>query len=478
MLFLAIAIEGYVVLACELLVIRQLVPFVGSGIETTAIVIGGVLLPLAFGYHWGGTALNRHGVRRREAGGEEVQPFSVRRILSRNIVIAMAFLGLGLPSPLLEIYFSFMQDIGVTHRLLQTSLYTLVFVVPPMFLLAQTVPLISNCFLRRQLSEITGRMLFFSTAGAFLGSIFSTIVLMTTIGVHNTITVTIGLLFVLSLLIARRRFSELLVWAAFTFIVTAAINNPRVMQSSDIVSDNAYNVVQIQETPQGRLMFVNRSRSSMLANRPEDDFQYIQYINSIFIDPIADPTRPNAVPRDILVIGAGGFTVGRRDTFNNYAFVDIDGALLDVTEKHFLREKLSPNKKFIAASARAFLNGDSKQYDLVVIDVYTMPNSIPMECVTQEFLIAVKEHLKPEGIIVANVISQPTLSDDFSVRYSNTFASVFPVHSRQIIGAFDPWSKDADNNNRNVLYLYFNNPHASDNIIYSDDRNTYSLDRP
>jgi hypothetical protein len=31
--FLVILIEGYVVLACELLAIRQLIPFVGSGTE-------------------------------------------------------------------------------------------------------------------------------------------------------------------------------------------------------------------------------------------------------------------------------------------------------------------------------------------------------------------------------------------------------------------------------------------------------------
>ena len=48
-LLAAIAIEGYVVLAVELLAIRQLTPYVGNATDTVAIVIAAVLLPLAFG---------------------------------------------------------------------------------------------------------------------------------------------------------------------------------------------------------------------------------------------------------------------------------------------------------------------------------------------------------------------------------------------------------------------------------------------
>jgi hypothetical protein len=53
----AIAIEGYAVLAVELLAIRQLTPYVGNATDTVAIVIAAVLLPLAFGYEAGGRAL-------------------------------------------------------------------------------------------------------------------------------------------------------------------------------------------------------------------------------------------------------------------------------------------------------------------------------------------------------------------------------------------------------------------------------------
>ena len=93
-LLAAIALEGYVVLAVELLAIRQLTPYVGNATDTVAIVIAAVLLPLAFGYEAGG----RSGL----GAGDE---FGVRRRLARNLLIAALILGLGLSHPSLVAFF-------------------------------------------------------------------------------------------------------------------------------------------------------------------------------------------------------------------------------------------------------------------------------------------------------------------------------------------------------------------------------------
>lgn len=49
-LFLIIFLEGYVVLASEILAIRQTLPNLGGATDSTAIIIAGVLMPLALGY--------------------------------------------------------------------------------------------------------------------------------------------------------------------------------------------------------------------------------------------------------------------------------------------------------------------------------------------------------------------------------------------------------------------------------------------
>ena len=99
-----------------------------------------------------------------------------------------------------------------------------------------------------------------------------------------------------------------------------------------------------------------------------------------------------------------------------------------------------------------------------------------MECTTREFLLDVKALLKDKAVVLANIISNPTFSDKFTVRYHNTFTSVFPIFSRQIIGKTNLWGEDEDVS-KNVFYMYFNNKYTNDNSIYTDDKNTYSIDR-
>ena len=143
---------------------------------------------------------------------------------------------------------------------------------------------------------------------------------------------------------------------------------------------------------------------------------------------------------------------------------------------------MPPNKKVVAASARAFLRRDEGHYDLIVLDVYTNTFSIPMETTTRDFLLDVKKRLKAGGIVVANILASPTFDDRFSIRYDNTFASVFPAYTRELVSSFQPWKdlwpKQERPQINNALYIYIDNPHAGDDGVYTDDKNTYSLDRP
>ncbi|MGE0755103.1 MAG: fused MFS/spermidine synthase [Alphaproteobacteria bacterium] len=475
LLFIIILIEGYVVLATELLAIRQLIPFVGSGTETISIIISAVLLPLAIGYHAGGKAFSRQYQLRKAKGVEE--PLTVRKLLLRNIVTALIILSIGMSYLLMDAFFGLLSAFGATHRLTQTTVYCLLFLVYPVYLLGQTVPLVSNYFSRHKLSEITGRMLFFSTAGSFLGSVFSTIVLMTTIGVHNTVILTLGLLCVLVILLVRRPLAYENFLCGFIFLMLLLMNGNTMMDTMRVVSNNAYNIVQVIDEPHKKStnLIINRSHSSKISNDPKQNFVYWQYVQSVFID-----TMPQSgPPKDILILGAGGFTIGLTDKHNNYLYVDIDKALKEVVEKNFLRKPLTPNKRFLDASARAFVHTHDQQYDLILIDTYTNFLSIAQEATTKEFLQDTKKLLKPNGVLLANVIMSPDFRELFSVRYHNTFASVFPVFSRQVLGNYKPWPNKETSvlDMNNVIYSYYNHDMTQDSALYTDDRNTYSLDR-
>jgi SAM-dependent methyltransferase len=254
------------------------------------------------------------------------------------------------------------------------------------------------------------------------------------------------------------------------------------MKALNIVSNNTYNTVAIdsvKDEPDSRILNVNRSSSSKISNDTSKYFEYWKYIQPTFIEPISSGTEP---PRDLLIIGAGGFSIGEFDTHNHYTYVDIDPALKEVSERYFLKKKLTDNKKFVPLSARAFLTQNKEKYDFILLDTFTNTIALPMECTTREFLEAVKSHLKPGGIVVANIISNPTFDERFTVRYHNTFASVFPQFTRQVIGDFNGWEDEKDPKTgmvrmKNVLYIYYHNKFIGDDTIYTDDKNTFSLDR-
>ncbi len=463
LLFAIILIEGYVVLASELLAIRQLIPFVGSGVETVSIIISAVLLPLAVGYHAGGQSCIRH--------RKSTTHFSPRRLLLRNLLWALIILSLGLSHYIIDQLFSFFIHIGIRHHLLQTAIYSGIFLVYPVFLLGQTVPLVSHYFARHRLSEITGLMLFFSTTGSFLGSIFSTIVLMSFIGVSNTLIITMSLLALLCLLLVRRWYSITTLTCAVVIAGLFWANTSEETRKKNIVSDNAYSQIRILTDDDKKTFIVNRSKSSQLNEENEATFEYVSYIDEVFIHPLSKKHPA----RDILILGAGGFTIGLHDRMNRYTFVDIDPDIKRTAETHFLPNPLGENKHFVPISARAFLKGTNKRYDLIILDAYTNIASIPAEMISREFLLDVKARLKKRGTIIANAIVSPDFSDKFSARYHNTFTSVFPLSTRQVMQRFS-WAQRRKHN-ANVLYIYHDSPFAGERGYYTDDLSSYSLDR-
>ncbi len=464
--FTVIFIEGYVVLATELLAIRQLIPFVGSGTETIAIVIAAVLLPLAIGYFVGGR------YKPRMVRGTQV---TVREKLIRNLINASLILTFGLSYLILELFFSLLSGAGITHRVAQAAIYSLLFLVYPVFLLGQTVPLVSNYFSRHKLSEATGKMLFASTVGSFCGSIISTLILMTTIGVHNTVIVNIGFLVAVVFLLSKHIVGVNNILMLCVLGVAAVLNNgTSLSRTMHMIGDNNYNTIMVTEKDNARTLILNRSSSAKYTEKMEERHPHLQYIENNFIKPIAGASPP----KSILVIGAGGFMLGLEDTTNDYTFVDIDKTLKAVAEDHFLKRKLGANKHFVPEPGEVFLLHNTRKYDLIFLDAYTNMHALPPQLITEEFFTHVKNALATDGIFLANVISSPNFSTRFSYKIDNTLESVFPHISRQIIpyeGSFNAWNNSSSAKNAvNLIYSYFHKKQTDG--IYTIDKNNYFLD--
>lgn len=463
-LFAIIIIEGYVVLSSELLAIRLTIPFVGSGTDTVSIIIAAVLLPLSFGYYFGGQFKpykTRHG-----------HVVGVREKLTRNIFISTILLVFGLSYLPLLLFLGTLIDQGLTNRLILTAIYSGIFLVTPVFLLGQTIPLISNYFSREKLSEITGRILFFSTIGSFLGATFSTLILMATVGVHYTAALNFILLAGLFFTLGKRN-SELAKGSMIALVLLGLVfNSAKVMEMLNVVENNQYNMIRVFDDPASDMRILslnNNSDSGYSKNGKKHD--YIEFIETNFIDVLPKSGKPV----NILVIGAGGFTIGLEDAHNLYHFVDIDGSLKEIAERDFLQQKLGPNKIFHPVSAEAFLASGDETFDLIILDAYLGDLTIPEQLVTQDFFRRVKNRLGDNGIVAANFILSPSFANAYSRNIDNTFRSVFPFVTRQVIGHYNGWdAKTMDN----TIYIYNRHADETKTKIYTDNKNTVYYDKP
>lgn len=466
-LLFIIILEGFVVLSYELIAMRLSIPYVGSGTDTIAIIIASVLMPLAFGYQAGG--------RFKPFIARSGTHFSVREKLAQNVRIASVIVLFGISYFSVSLFFQSLMDAGNNNRLIMTTLYCGVFIVTPVYLLGQTIPLVSNFFSKKRLPQVTGTILFVSTIGSFLGAVFSTVILMSVIGVNYTALFCLCLLAIILFIIGGKQKERNYITAFLVIGLGFFMNNTQTLSYFNIVAFNQYNMVRVFEGDDGtRYISLNGNASSKITP-DKQAHEYIEFYNEHFIYPsLKDKNKP---PMNILVIGTGGFTVGLKDTKNTYTFIDIDKNLKAISEKYFLKEKLPENKTFIPQPARAFLVETQKKYDIIIVDVFLGQSTLPEHLMTAEFFTKVKSHLKDGGVMLTNFILSALYGDDFARNVDITLRSVFPFISRQIMGNF--YGFEDKNDYVNVIYMYrYHADESSHPHIYRDIKNPIFWDIP
>ena len=447
MLLLAVFVGGYSSLSLELIVLRQLSSFVGSTTITVSIVMGSFLAFMSWGYYKGSV--------------ESVSRFSLRNQAANDFLIIALLVVLASSYILIDVYFMAFNKAGITSNIIQTALYSLVFLSYGPYLFGKITAMLSR-YLHYRDSNFTGKIMAVDTVGSVLGSLFTTLIIMPFIGVNHTIVVVVSITLAASFFLSRRRN-----YVAMLTILLAAVlfNQDKLLKDTyGIIENNAVATIGVHETDDGksRLLVVNGSMSSKVSKEHKLNFPYINFINDNFIR-----TIPKTETKDILVVGAGGFTVGINDTRNNYVYVDVDKNLKRITEEAFLRQKLTPNKKFVVQDANQFLKESRDKYDVIVLDTYSSRQYIPMELVTREYFERAKNNLKDGGILLLNAIASPNFGDDFAMNLDNTLRSVFRDNLRaQTIRHFNAWKKGTRDN---IVYIYYNHPNPGK--IYTINKN-------
>ncbi|MCY4594825.1 MAG: fused MFS/spermidine synthase [Bryobacterales bacterium] len=435
--------EGYASLAAEILALRRMVPFAGSAVSVTALLLAVYLAALAGGYRRGG----------RLARSGDPRPRLALRLAAAAALAAFwlsdagSVLAFGLPVP----------------ELAQVAVYSLVGIAPIGWLLAECVLLAHACARGVDPSRTAGGVFAVSTVGNVGGALLTTFVLLRFLG---TAAATIALVVALCLaaLAAHRRSvpaAALLAAAMFPLFDLW-------IEATVYVERNAYADYRIVELNDGgRVLDV----SGQAASRHDGaglGWEYAERIEKTLCE--AGETR-------VLVLGAAGMTLGRGAPCElDVAFVDIDPAQRRIAGL-FLGAEVETSGTFAAADARAFLRDDPGDWPAIVVDTYSNPRILPQHLLTVEFYRLARSRLSAEGTLYVNHLAWP---DDtlFRTRAERTLRSVFADCSSWPVGIEQGrgWYA-ASSESGNLLFRCRKGPHDGDTAIYSDAVPRADLDR-
>ncbi|MEP6557565.1 MAG: fused MFS/spermidine synthase [Burkholderiales bacterium] len=394
---LVIFVEGFASLGIEIIALRRLVPQIGSSITVTAPTIALFLLALAAGY-W--------------SGGRIAQDFE-RRVL-RNFLAAALIAGVGLSSVVVEALFGTVQDPWLAYLLLMALV-----VCPPAWLLAQTVPLLTNILPQRRVGAASGVALTASTAGSVLGAAVLALVVMQRLGVAAAVLLCAATLALVVLAAASRAGQRPLAGiAALVLVGVTAVNlMPRSGTHETAYAD--YRTVERQTVSLSdglpgtdRTLIINNQLASQLGGARGADGSvpkraaYVERLQQVLLQEL------QLADRRILVLGAGGFTLSLGDASNHYTYVDVDPAIQQIAERDFLGGPIAG--EFIAADARGFIRGTDQRFDAVVVDVYSAHAAMPAHLVTLEFWQSLRRPLTDGGTVLANLILDGPLASAFA----------------------------------------------------------------
>jgi len=439
LLYTIVFIEGFCSLGAEIVALRRLVPHVGSSIIVTAPTIGFFLLALALGYASGA----------RVASG-------YRAVVARNFAIAALLAGAGLAGVTVDWLFAHLQPAPVAWFAFVAGI-----LCPIAWLLGQTVPILTNLFQHARHGEASGQALFWSTLGSFLGSLSLSLFVMQWLGVSAAVLACAFGLAAGTLLLAGRQ-AKMAAFALSTAAVALAFNLRHEVTADTAYAEYIVGPVDLPGQQDPRAFWVNKSTASLIDDsEPPNYTRYIRHLRQVLLDDLGFRGR------DILVLGAGGFTLSHREPENRYTYVDIDPAIRSIAEQHFLREPA--RGEFIADDARRFVASTERRFDAAVVDVYSSHTSIPSHLVTREFWADARRVLKPDGVLLANLILDGKLESPYARNLLATIESVFGRCSVDVLHKGKPLA--------NVVVTCFAGSRPAATGIYVDEKNAADLDR-
>jgi len=423
----------------EIVAARVLAPYVGVSLYTWTSIIGVLLAGIASGAYLGGLVADRYG------------RFS-------TLVWIFVLSGLAVLSvPPLTRWTggAYLSDSLMARVVLKTMI---IFFVPSS-LLGAALPVVVKLTLAdlRKSGDMVGKIYAFSTLGAILGTFASGFFLISSIG-------TTSLLFAIALLLlfspfllggfpGRRTLAVILLLMTWPF--HHYLLNPVPDPDTLLVKESDYYTIKLRKSSSGGrdgLVTLYLDQLTHSCSDPVDPL-YLEYGYVRSYREIVDWKAGERKPSRVLFIGGGGYTFPRfiEATYPK-ACIDVVEVDPMVTRVSRLYMGLSPETRIrtFNEDARWFVMNRQKGalYDFIFEDAFN-DLSIPYHLTTREFAQELKKLLRPDGLLLTNVIDRFE-KGSFLPSYVRTLEEVFGRGNVHVI-TLGPVEESGGVENRVVL---------------------------
>lgn len=449
---------GFVLMAYELAASRILAPTIGTSIYVWTSVIGVMIAALAIGYAAGGWIADRRGAKQDIAW--------LLLIAAVGIIATCLFYNVVLAGVVMVAH-----DPRIQGVLASTILF-----VPASFTLGMISPYLAK--LRIHSLQTTGRSVATLSAlnsiGGITGTFSAGFIFFNYIGSRETLALLAAMLLACSwLVMAQHRLRE-------RALLSLAIGGAMLLQ---FVSPVQAGVVASVDTPTSHYRIVDIDqfwRSVRVLVMGPGGYQSGVYTTGSkdlafsYTQKIAEVVHTAPHKERMLILGGGAFTLpeyfGRHYPTAQIDVVEIDPKLPGIAKKYF-RYEPTPNIRTFSQDARAYLRETKEDYDVVIVDVYN-DAAVPFSLATREYAADLKDVLKPEGVVAANIIA--AANEDCLPLLSGVHSSYASAFSRSLMY---PLADPEMRVEQNIIAVYTNGPLAWANNIKGSSLVTLEAER-
>lgn len=413
-LIISVFLAGFAIMMLEIVGARILAPYIGTSFFVWTSLIGIILACLSLGNHLGGRLSDKN---------------SDIATLSRFFLFsALSIFAINVSKEIfLEIFTRLIPNIKISSIILSIILFGL-----PTIILGMITPY----SMRLALTQITdsgkkiGSLSAIATLGSILGTFTTGFILLPLIGSSKILFLIAAILLGNSIFLMKRRPQPK--ETALLLIILLSIGLYQTDSKPNLIADidSSYNRIQVYDSTSylpgqtTRLLMVGReAESAQFLESDELVFEYTKWyaLSDHFV----------AQPKSALLIGGGAFSVAqdflKRHPLAIIDVVEIDPAMTSIAQKFFRLKLPDPRLRIFHEDGRTFLNKNKKQYDVIYIDAFNSFYALPFQLTTQEAAKLLKNSLKPNGVLITNVInSLEGPKSKFLQAEFRTYKSVFP----------------------------------------------------